>query len=151
MPEHSEEEKAVNTWYSAHIIMFVECKKGIQTNFPIWENIVLIEADSADLAFEKAETRGRMGEGDSDGSFRWKDQPARWVFAGVRKLTECDNLHDRPGDGTEVTYNELEVDSRAAIDRLVAGDSILVRFEDCFGSTSESLDEDPEQLRRQEA
>jgi hypothetical protein len=109
------------TWYSAHIIMYVDLKHVIQKSYPVWENIVLIRAETVDEAFEKAERYGRSEEGDDDGSFCWGKQPARWVFAGVRKLTECQGFSNRPDDGTEVSYNELELDSREAVEKLAAG------------------------------
>ena len=131
--------------------MFVEFKNSPQKNFPVWENIVLIESESEDEAFEKAEGYGRLGEGDDDGSFRWGNQPARWVFAGVRKLTECVLLADRPGDGTEVSFNELEVESRAAIDRFVAGDPVKVCCNDRYRPAFDRLKEAPKRGRRRQA
>ena len=112
------------TWYSAHIIMLVDMKHVVQNSYPVWENIVLIRAETEDEAFEKAERYGRSEEGDDDGSFSWGKEPARWVFAGVRKLTECQGLSDRPDDGTEVSYNELELDSREAVEKLAAGEPV---------------------------
>jgi hypothetical protein len=41
-------------WYSAHIIMYVELKDRVQRRYPVWENIVLIKARDADVAFENA-------------------------------------------------------------------------------------------------
>jgi hypothetical protein len=34
----------------------------------------------------------------------------------------------RPGDGTEVTYSEMEVDSMAALEQFVSGQPATVRF-----------------------
>jgi hypothetical protein len=119
-------------WYSAHIIMYVELRDRTQQRYPVWENIVLIKARDADAAFETAERRGRSEEGDSDGSFRWGKHPARWVFAGVRKLTECVDASDRPADGTEVSYTEFELESLDAVRRLAAGKSVQVQIADRF-------------------
>ena len=123
------------TWYSAHIIMFVEFKSGAQERFPVWENIVLINARTEDEAFEKAERHGRSNEGDDDDSFRWGRRPARWVFAGVRKLTECVDPLERPDDGTEVSYTELELDSLAAVKKLAAGKPVHVRINEQYRTT----------------
>ena len=81
----------MNKWFAAHIVMYVEFKTESQTTFPVWENIVLINANSDDEAFGKAERKGLESEGDDGGSFEWEGLPARWVFAGVRKLTLCKN------------------------------------------------------------
>ena len=141
----------MKTWYSAHIVMFVELANNRQDRFPVWENIVLIEADTEDQAFEKAERCGRRGEGDDGGNFRWGNQPARWVFAGVRKLTECALVADRPGDGTEVSYSELEVDSRAAIDQFVTGDPVNVCYNDRYRPERGDQGEAPKGRQRKQA
>jgi hypothetical protein len=64
------------TWYAAHIVMAVKFKRGEQNRFPVWENIVLISAESEEEAFAKAEERGRCEEGDDGGTFTWGDRPA---------------------------------------------------------------------------
>jgi hypothetical protein len=120
------------SWYCAHIIMFVELKQATQERFPVWENLVLIEAKTEEEAFEKAERHGRAEEGDDGGSFRWGREPARWVFAGVRKLTECQCLSDRPDDGSEVSYNELELDSRDAVKKLASGKPVHASYNDRY-------------------
>ena len=119
-------------WYSAHIVMFAEFKDGPQETYPVWENIVLVEAGTEAEAFEKAERHGRSEEGDDGGTFRWGKHPARWVFAGVRKLTECQTSPDRPGDGTEVSFNELELESREAVKRLAAGEPVTAAYHDRY-------------------
>jgi len=120
------------SWFAAHLIMYVKLKGKRQSRFPVWENIVLIEADSEAQAFHKAEQRGRLEEGDDEGSFRWGSQPARWVFAGVRKLTTCEDPETRPSDGTEVSYSELELDSQEAVAQLVAGEPVALRYNERF-------------------
>jgi hypothetical protein len=125
--------------------MFVEFKHGSQERFPAWENIVLIEAETEAEAWAKAEEHGRLDEGDDEGSFRWGKKPARWVFAGVRKLTECPTITGRPDDDSEITWNELELDSREAVDKLAAGEPVRVQFNDRYRRPQR------EQIRRTEA
>jgi hypothetical protein len=108
-------------WFAAHIVMVVELKDTEQDHFPAWENIVLVKAATEAEAYRKAEALGRNDEGDDDGTFRWGKQPARWSFAGVRKLTECAQSGDRPEDGDEITYLELEFKTRSDIKRFVTG------------------------------
>jgi hypothetical protein len=141
MPQRPEEEVAMTRWYAAHVIMAVELKDTVQESFPVWENIILIEAASEEEAFEKAERYGRNEEGDDGGSFRWGKKPARWVFAGVRKLTECLSMTDRPGDETELTYNELELDSMQAVKALAAGKRVRVSYNDRFRAPSKKRQE----------
>jgi hypothetical protein len=121
------------TWYAAHLVFYVRFKRRRQTHFPVWENIVLIRARTLDEAFAKAEQRGRDDPCmDPDDSFRWGGRPAEWVFGGVRKLTTCVDKDQRPTDGTEVTYLELKVRSRADLEKLIAAEPVAVRLEDGF-------------------
>src|SRR5262245_16370125 len=99
MPQRPQAEKDVMRWFTAHVIMSLRLKDEAQRQFPVWENIVLVWAKTEREAFAKAEAYGREEEGDDDGSLRWDGKPARWVFAGVRKLVECALLGDRPDDG----------------------------------------------------
>jgi hypothetical protein len=125
------------SWFAAHLIMYVKPKERPQTKFTVWENIVLIRADSEDEAFTKAEQRGRDDEGDEDGSLLWGGRPASWVFAGVRKLTLCQDSEKRPGDGTEVTYTEMQLDSEKAVRKLVEGHPVAIRYREQFGVKNE--------------
>jgi hypothetical protein len=122
----------MSLWYAAHILMYVKRKGKPARKIPIWENIVLIKAASDDEAFAKAERLGKEGEGDDDGTFRWEGHPAQWVFAGVRKLTLCDDPQKRPGDGVEITYNEMEVASERAVRDLVNGKPAAVKLSVTF-------------------
>jgi len=124
----------VSKWFAAHIVMYVQFKEEGQTAFPVWENIVLIHAQSDEEAFEKAETIGREGEGDEDGSFRWLDKPARWVFGGVRKLTLCLDAAKRPEDGTEISYIQMWVRSRSALRKLIQSDRVGVELREEFAA-----------------
>jgi len=125
------------SWFTAHLVLYVKFKDRTQKRFPVWENLILVRADSEDEAFAKAEARGREEEGDDDGSFRWDGEPATWVFAGVRKVTACDDPGRRPGDGTEVSYIEMELGSEEAVRRLSEGESVTVRLKDRFRAANE--------------
>jgi hypothetical protein len=113
-------------WYAAHLILYFKRRKGSQTRFQVWENIVLIRADSSDEAYEKAEKRGHQEEAIDDETLTIGGHPSRLVFAGVRKVTLCQDEHARPTDGTEISYNELVLRSEAAIKKLVAGNTVPV-------------------------
>jgi hypothetical protein len=124
----------MNRWYAAHLLMYVKIKDGKQGKCRAWENIILIKASSEEEALAKATERGRQDEGDDDGTFRWGGKPAEWAFAGVRKLTLCEDAERRPGDGDEVTYLELEVESEQALQKLLDGKSVAVKFRDTFAA-----------------
>ncbi len=119
-------------WYAAHIIMNVEfADPADQTSYPFWENIVLVEAESEDEAWEKAERIGRDDETDGTDGFRWNKKPARWRYAGVRKLIECrsDDPTDRPVDGAEVSYSQMSVPDKESLSKLVQGKPVEVVYE----------------------
>ena len=61
----------MSLWYTAHLLMYVKRKNHTDGKIPVWENLVLIKADSESEAFAKAERRGKQDEGDDDGTFRW--------------------------------------------------------------------------------
>jgi hypothetical protein len=123
-------EDAMSHWYAAHLLMYVKRKSKTQGKIPVWENIVLIKADSEEAAFDKAQERGRQDEGDDDGTFMWAGQPAEWVFASVRKLTLCEDPEKRPTDGCEISYTEMEVPSEQALRSLVEGKPTTVQVND---------------------
>jgi hypothetical protein len=135
------------TWFAAHVIMYVKLKAGPQRRYPVWENVVLIEAKSADAALKKAEQHGRVHEGDADGTFTWGGKPATWIFAGVRKLVMCQDEQVRPTDGTEVTYSELEVKSEADALALGAGQAVMMRYSDDDGEPPADEVSDPPAIR----
>jgi uncharacterized protein DUF4288 len=119
------------TWYAAHLVLYVKFKNRRQTRYPVWENIVLIKARTIDEAWDKAEARGRE-DAIPDDSFTWEGHPAEWVFGGVRKLTECMDEHQRPSDGTEVTYLEMELASKTDLEKFIDGEPVTLRIEDGF-------------------
>src|SRR5262249_32044299 len=111
---------------------YVKWKEGRASKTPVWENIVLIKAGSEEEAFARASKLGKEQEGDDDGTFRWGGKAATWVFAGIRKLTLCEDPEKRPAGGTEVTYREMEVEWEAAVAKLVEGKPVSVKFRDPF-------------------
>jgi Domain of unknown function (DUF4288) len=117
-------------WFAASVIMYVQFKDGAQNKYPIWENIILIEATSDKEALEKAEKRGREDEGDSEGSFHWEERPARWVFGGIRKLLKCKDADNRPTDGTEITYSQMQVATEEAFNKLINGEAVTITYEE---------------------
>lgn len=95
------------SWYAAHVVMVFRLTQHEQTTFRAWENIVLIQADSSDQAWGRAEQYGRQ-VGSDDESLTFGGKPAVLEFAGVRKVVSCVDEEERPGDGTEVSYTDLE-------------------------------------------
>lgn len=117
-------------WYAASVVMYTKFKDGVQDKYPIWENVLLIEAASPDEALERAAKRGKQDEGDSSGTYFYENRPATWVLAGIRKVIECADADERPGNGTEITYSQMEVDTEEALSKLANGEPVTVRYEE---------------------
>jgi hypothetical protein len=123
------------TWYAASIIIVTKLRAGVQTDFPVSEDVYLVEADTADEALQKAKTIGASSVID-DPSLTLGGQPARDYFAGVRKLITVMNPfpdepdRGRPYEGTEVTYSRFTLENESDIDKLVRGEPVSVVYED---------------------
>ena len=125
-------------WYAAHVIVYTKFLDEVQDKYPVWEKIILIASNSSDLAYQEAERIAR-NEYDTTRTFTWEGRPARWVFAGVRKLIECqqtvivagdDDDTFQPGHGTEITYSQMEVDSEESLSKLIEGEPVTVLYEE---------------------
>jgi len=127
-------------WYAAHLILYFKAKDCKQRSFHAWENIVLIHARDENEAFAKAEKRGRDELLGDDGSICWGGVPAEMVFAGVRKVTLCEDEEKRPTDGTEVSYIEMEFSSEEAIQKLIVGEAASLKITDGFAEDGAAVE-----------
>jgi len=123
-------------WYAAHVILYFKLRNRKQRRFRVWENIILIRARDSEEAYAKAEERGREDAFD-DESLTWGGHPARVVFAGVRKITYCEDPETRPTDRTEITYIEMDLESETAIRKLVEVKPVAVEIMDSFPDEDE--------------
>jgi hypothetical protein len=136
-------------WYAAHIVMMVEVQGAESDHVPVWENIVLVKAATEADAFQQAEDVGREAAGDDDGTFRWGKRPATWIFAGVRKLTECALFGEVPGPGDEIASTEYRFETKGDVKRFVEGKSVATVVDDRYRvSGREEVEEAPETKRR---
>lgn len=118
-------------WYAAHAIIYYQFTDGgPQDGYQIYENVYLVQAETAAEGYAKAREFAKQDEGDSSGSLRLGGRPATAVFGGVRKLLTMhyDGSDRQPGDGDEITYSELTVPDRAALDRLIADEDVEVNY-----------------------
>jgi hypothetical protein len=119
------------TWFAASVIMVIRFQDGVQDKYPVWENVILIDASSVEEAYSKAEQYGREDESSPDESVTWEGRVAQLVFGGVRKLIEIRNasaLRDQPGDGAEITYSQFELDSDESLSKLIKGEEVSVLY-----------------------
>src|SRR5262245_5238541 len=103
------------SWFAASAVMYVRFKDGVQDRYPVWENVLLVQAATHEEAEEAARDLARREEGDSEGSFHWSERPAEWVFAGIRKTVEVSHRGEALGHGDEVTYSELVLPDEEAL------------------------------------
>ena len=118
------------TWYAAHAIMYFHLTDGTQDDFQVYENVFLVQADSPDAARVKACALARLEEGDSSGSLRVGDHPARMLFGSIRKVVAvCHHqANGQLGDGDEITYSEFVVAGQAALDKLIGAENVELLY-----------------------
>jgi hypothetical protein len=117
-------------WYAAHAIMYVKFADGNQDRYPIWENIILIEANSDEQALDLAEKRAKEDESETEDDFTWEERPAFLVFAGIRKIISCNNPENQPTHGTEISYSQIEVNTEEELSKLAKGETVIVKYEE---------------------
>jgi len=122
----------MTTSYAAHLVMAVRVADTAGGAIPVYENVVLIDAESDDAAMREACAIGRADVAEPDPSFRWDGRPARLEFVGVRKLMTCQprGLSHKIESGAELTYAQLSVRSEADLRKLVEGEPVEVVYEE---------------------
>lgn len=113
-------------FYCAHLLYVVEFKG--QNSYPLWENVHLIEADSAEHADELARQIGLEHQDLEYGSSFCDDQPARTVYVGIRKLLQV--LEPTLRSGIELTYLELEVQTKDDVNKLLAQEAVTLVYDE---------------------
>lgn len=122
-------------WFTAHILMYFELKtpdpgQGDQSEFVVWENVVILSGNSLDEVFEKARKRGQADERNGGDDLTWEGRPVRMVFGGLRKIVECDSeIEGALSEGDELTYSEMKVQGSENLRRLISGEKVQVLLE----------------------
>jgi len=117
-------------WFAAHAVMYLKLREELQDHFLVWENVLLIEASSSSEAETKAVVRARQDEGDSQGTLTYDDEPATWVFAGLRKVISVSHreVGGELSSGDEATYSEYRVADLASVMKLAGGEAVDVKY-----------------------
>lgn len=115
-------------WWAAHVVMYNRFRDGVQDYYAVMEDIYLVNACCVDEARKKASLIGKESELDSE-TYTCDGRPAVLEFAGIRRIVECDDSLRRPGDGTEVTYMRLIVETETDFARLTKGESVTLEYE----------------------
>lgn len=122
------------TWFAAHALIAIRRIDSVGP-ISIYENVLLLEADSSEQAKALA-AKLTEAEVAIDDGLTINGVVAVRKFAGVRKVISVSNPDpldldkDRPVSGTEITYSEYEVESEAVLQRLAAGEAVDVRYVD---------------------
>lgn len=120
-------------WYCAHAIFYFEFKYEEQDSYLVHENVYLIQAVDEFSAMGKAIEIAKENEDLSeDDHLELNEKPARYLFAGIRKLITVSNYDKENEDiiesGVEATYSELEVDNLNQVRKLSEGSFVEVLY-----------------------
>jgi len=89
-------------WYWVWLVQITERKDGLEPEkSEVWKNLVMIEAENAAAAYEKAMDHGRSETGDVQGSLTLDSAPAVARFLGVQ---EMGIMHEGVGDLCEILF-----------------------------------------------
>jgi hypothetical protein len=107
---------------------------GTQDVFPVWENVLLIEAADSDEAWDRATARAREDETDADNGSgtTFNGRTAGWVFEGIRKVLTVSHqsAKEELGSGDEITFSEFLLTSEAEVRNLADGKEVSLRYSD---------------------
>jgi len=115
-------------WFASHVVVAVHVRDaGGQAAFPVYENVLLVEAASPSEAKALALSMAKeQAHAQSDG-FTWEGKAARLEALGVRKVIECDDSDLPPHHGTEVTYSMFLV-VPACLHALLKGERVELTY-----------------------
>jgi ABC-type uncharacterized transport system ATPase subunit len=90
-------------WYIAHEILCAEPDNPeIVEPLTVWENLILIQANSPEEAYEKAMEHGR----NSENEIRINGKEGRFTFCGLKELML---VYDDLEHGAELEWHEMEL------------------------------------------
>jgi hypothetical protein len=90
-------------WYISYEILAFEYKDAhLQSEFTVWENLILVRADSPDEAYVKAVEHGNLSEEE----VTINEKPGFCRFRGIRKLVP---IYEELDDGAEIEWREYEL------------------------------------------
>jgi len=107
MSQSSRDTSPVGWYVGSYLVRFIELNAtgndDADGEFLVWENTVLVRADSFDEAYSKVEAQARLHTepygGGSEGI------PVQWVFEGISVLVP---IYEPLEDGCEILWTEHE-------------------------------------------
>lgn len=103
-------------WFVAHNLMVLRPQTPVDDPLLCWENMILLEADYGDDIWDLAAKRAiDVDAGDEYSLTPYYSVPARWEFAGTRKIVTVrqDSDDNRLSHGDELTFNTLYLEPDA--------------------------------------
>jgi len=108
-------------WYISHEILYAEHDdQKIDEPSPVWENLILIQANGPEEAYEKAMEHGRMSENE----IQINGKQGHFKFCGLKDLML---VYDELEDGAELEWYEMEL-TRAQAKKLTKPKELLHAF-----------------------
>lgn len=132
-------------WFAAHNLMVLRPESPVSEPLLCWENVILLEAEYDSDLWELAARRAiEVDASDEYAITPHYTVPARWEFAGTRKIVTVRQDSDGDGlaSGDELTFNTLYLDENA-INSFVSG-------EECDAIIGDEIDDPPSRnIKRQ--
>lgn len=116
-------------WYISHeILCAVTDGQGPDETLIVWENLILIQANSPEDAYEKAIQHGR----DSEEEIRINGKEGRHRFFGLKDLVL---VYDDLEHGAELEWHEMEL-TKTEVEKLLKEKDLLHAFNPTDGEES---------------
>lgn len=121
------------TWFTASVLIALKPLNYVSGEIEVYENMLLIEAATAEEANCQARKFGRV-EASLDDGLTLNGVPIKREFVGIRKLITVSNPYpsdldkDCPTNGTELTYALYSVSSIEQLKQLVEGNAVEVLY-----------------------
>jgi hypothetical protein len=118
------------TWFVASIISYFEVIGESQSEFPIYEDFYLFEANSKVELDNKIKKTMQLIDLSGVSGNNFDGKPAIHKCAGVRKIRSVYNEppldidEDQPGDGTELTHSYLVANSLEDVESYARGAAV---------------------------
>lgn len=122
-------------WFSVSFISTIICTSS-QNEYPVFEDIILIGADSEAELQGKIKVQGELINKAGAEGITYNNEAAKQIFLGVRKIraiynTGGDSLNNAPpDDGCELTHSFYIVPSFSDAEKIASGNAVEVRYVD---------------------
>ncbi len=118
------------TWFVASIISYFEVIEESQSEFPIYEDFYLFEANTEDELNNKIKKTMQIIDSAGSSGINLDGKPAIQKCAGVRKIRSVYNEppldidQDQPNNGTALTHSFLIANSLEDVESYARGDRV---------------------------